>query len=174
MGRSAHRHCVAAGPSRSGRPIGPGPRAAEARPGFCRIKHMNCRHCGHSLEHVFLDLGHAPPSNAYLDAASLDAPEVTFPLKLYVCECCWLVQTEDFARADQLFASDYAYFSSTSQTWRDHATRYFEMVRAKFELDSLSLVLEVASNDGYLLRHFLSAGIPCLGIEPTASTAKAA
>ena len=135
---------------------------------------MNCRHCGHLLENVFLDLGHAPPSNAYLNAASLHLPEITYPLKLYVCAECWLVQTEDHARADQLFDSDYAYFSSTSQTWLDHARRYFEMAQQRFALDARSHVVEIASNDGYLLRHFVEAGIPCLGIEPTASTATAA
>jgi SAM-dependent methyltransferase len=135
---------------------------------------MNCRHCGHRLENVFLDLGHAPPSNAYLDEASLHLPEITYPLKLYVCAECWLVQTEDHARADQLFHSNYAYFSSTSQTWLEHARRYFEMAQRRFALDTRSHVVEVASNDGYLLRHFVEAGIPCLGIEPTASTAAAA
>ena len=135
---------------------------------------MNCRHCGHLLENVFLDLGHAPPSNAYLNAASLHLPEITYPLKLYVCAECWLVQTEDHARADQLFDSDYAYFSSTSQTWLDHARRYFEMAQQRFALNARSHVVEIASNDGYLLRHFVEAGIPCLGIEPTASTAAAA
>jgi hypothetical protein len=130
---------------------------------------MSCRHCGAPLEHVFLDLGYAPPSNAYRDAGSLKAPELTFPLKLYVCDRCWLVQTEDYARADELFDSEYAYFSSTPPTWLD-AARYFEMARARFALDARSFVIEVASNDGYLLRHFVSAGILCFGIGPTAST----
>ena len=123
---------------------------------------------------MFLDLGHAPPSNAYLDAAGLCAAELTFPLRLFVCDECWLVQTEDYASAGELFRLDYAYFSSTSDTWLAHAARYFEMARARFALDSTSFVLEIASNDGYLLRHFLESGIPCLGIEPTASTAAVA
>jgi SAM-dependent methyltransferase len=135
---------------------------------------VNCRHCHAPLQHMFLDLGFAPPSNAYRTAAQLAAPEVTYPLKLQVCERCWLVQTEDIAQAGELFDSDYAYFSSVSQTWLDHATRYFEMARTRFALNSTSFVLEIASNDGYLLRHFVRAGIPCLGIEPTASTAAAA
>ncbi len=135
---------------------------------------MNCRHCGSHLEHVFLDLGFAPPSNAYLTESDLHAPETWFPLKLYVCENCWLVQTEDYSRADELFRHDYAYFSSTSSTWLEHARRYVETVGQRFALDGNSFVIEVASNDGYLLKNFVAAGIPCLGIEPTASTATAA
>lgn len=135
---------------------------------------MNCRHCGHPLTHVFLDLGFAPPSNAYLAAAALRAPETGFPLKLYVCDHCWLVQTEDYARADELFQHDYAYFSSTSSTWLEHARRYVDAMRERLALGRDSFVVEVASNDGYLLKNFVAAGIPCLGIEPTASTAAAA
>ncbi len=135
---------------------------------------MKCRHCGAPLEHVFLDLGSAPPSNAYLTAADLNAPESHLPLKLHVCERCWLVQTEDYARPSDLFGRDYAYFSSVSQTWLDHATRYAEMIRRRLGLGAKSLVIEVGANDGYLLKHFVAAGIPCLGIEPTASTATAA
>jgi SAM-dependent methyltransferase len=132
---------------------------------------MNCRHCGNHLEYVFLDLGFAPPSNAYLTESDLRAPETWFPLKLYVCDNCWLVQTEDYSRADELFCHDYAYFSSTSSTWLEHARRYVETVRQRLALDGSSFVIEVASNDGYLLKNFVTAGIPCLGIEPTASTA---
>lgn len=135
---------------------------------------MNCRHCRGILEHAFLDLGSAPPSNAFLSAADLSAPETFFPLKLFVCGRCWLVQTEDYARADDLFQPDYAYFSSTSETWLKHAARYAEEMRSRLGLDERSFVVEVASNDGYLLRHFVAAGIPCLGIEPTAGTAAAA
>jgi SAM-dependent methyltransferase len=135
---------------------------------------MNCRHCQHPLEHVFLDLGTAPPSNDYLSAADLHAPETRFPLRLFVCHHCWLVQTEDYARADELFRSDYAYFSSVSSSWLEHARRYCETVRSRFSLGDHSHVVEVASNDGYLLRNFVAAGIPCLGIEPTASTAAVA
>jgi len=135
---------------------------------------MNCRHCHNPLEHVFLDLGFAPPSNAYLTAADLAKPEVHYPLKLNVCAHCWLVQTEDYAQADELFASDYAYFSSTSSTWLEHAARYCRDITAALALDKSSFVIEVASNDGYLLRNFVAAGIPCLGVEPTAGTADAA
>ncbi|MGO4326833.1 methyltransferase domain-containing protein [Cupriavidus sp. 2TAF22] len=135
---------------------------------------MNCRHCTTPLEHVFLDLGFAPPSNAYLEVADLAAPEVHFPLKLYVCSHCWLVQTEDYAREDELFRADYAYFSSTSKTWLEHAARYAGEITADLALGAHSHVIEVASNDGYLLKNFVAAGIPCLGIEPTAGTAQAA
>jgi SAM-dependent methyltransferase len=135
---------------------------------------MNCRHCRSPLMHVFLDLGFAPPSNAYLTADDLHVQEKHFPLKLYVCDRCWLVQTEDYARAEELFNPDYAYFSSTSTSWLDHASRYARAMTEKLALGPQSFVIEVASNDGYLLKNFVAAGIPCLGIEPTASTAAAA
>jgi 2-polyprenyl-3-methyl-5-hydroxy-6-metoxy-1,4-benzoquinol methylase len=135
---------------------------------------MNCRHCDHPLVHVFLDLGFAPPSNAFLSAEALKTPETYFPLKLYVCDQCWLVQTEDYARAEELFSSDYAYFSSVSQTWLTHAAHYTEAITRRLGLGKNSFVVEVASNDGYLLKNFVQLGIPCLGIEPTASTAQAA
>ncbi len=135
---------------------------------------MNCRHCHHPLKHIFLDLGFAPPSNAYLSAAELNKPERYYSLKLFVCEYCWLVQTEDYAQADELFGHDYAYFSSVSQSWLAHAARYTAMITQRLGLNKDSRVIEVASNDGYLLKNFVAAGIPCLGIEPTASTAAAA
>jgi SAM-dependent methyltransferase len=135
---------------------------------------MKCRHCGAPLEHTFLDLGSAPPSNAYLTQADLRKPERYYPLKLRVCTDCWLVQTEDYARPDELFAPDYAYFSSTSSSWVAHARRYCETITKRLGLGVDSFVIEIASNDGYLLRNFVAAGIPCLGIEPTASTAAAA
>jgi len=135
---------------------------------------MNCRHCSGPLRHTFLDLGFAPPSNAYLTAADLVRPEIYYPLRALVCDNCWLVQTEDYAQADELFSADYAYFSSTSSSWVAHAKAYCSLVIERFGLGPHSQVVEVASNDGYLLRNFLEAGIPCLGIEPTASTAVAA
>ena len=135
---------------------------------------MKCRHCNDSLEHLFLDLGFAPPSNAYLTEIDLNSPELHFPLKLLVCEKCWLVQTEDYTKADELFSNDYAYFSSVSQGWLDHSLAYFRLVWERFSLNSNSYVVEIASNDGYLLKNFVAEGIPCLGIEPTASTASAA
>lgn len=135
---------------------------------------MKCRHCQTELIHTFIDLGFAPPSNAYLTVEQLIQPEVYFPLKVKVCEQCWLVQTEDYAQADELFNADYAYFSSTSSSWLTHAKRYSESIIERLNLGSQSYVIEVASNDGYLLKNFVAAGIPCLGIEPTAGTADAA
>lgn len=135
---------------------------------------MKCRHCGTTLVHKFLDLGFAPPSNAYLGSEDLRRPETYFPLTIMVCEACWLVQTEDYAQADELFSSDYAYFSSTSTSWLAHAADYARKMTATLGLGAGSFVIEVASNDGYLLKNFVAAGIPCLGIEPTASTAAAA
>jgi len=135
---------------------------------------MKCRHCAAELERVCLDLGSAPPSNAYLSEAALRAPEVWYPLRLLVCERCWLVQTEDHAGREALFSDDYAYFSSFSSSWLAHARAYVEAMRARFALTPASLVCEVAANDGYLLRHVRDAGIPCFGVEPTTSTATAA
>jgi len=135
---------------------------------------MNCRHCGSSLEHTFLDLGFAPPSNAYLNLSDLKRPELYFPLKIKVCDTCWLVQTEDYASADSLFTAEYAYFSSTSCSWLQHAERYSETIISELQLSRESFVIEIGSNDGYLLKNFVGAGISCLGIEPTDSTADAA
>lgn len=135
---------------------------------------MSCRHCNAPLEHTFLDLGFAPPSNAYLTADDTTKPEKYYPLKIMVCDGCWLVQAEDRVQVDELFSPDYAYFSSTSSSWLTHAARYTEQMVAQLDLGSGSFVIEVASNDGYLLRNLVAAGIPCLGIEPTASTAAAA
>lgn len=135
---------------------------------------MNCRHCQKPLEKVFLDLGFAPPSNAYLTADDLRRPEVYFPLKLYICEGCWLAQIEDYAQAEELFRPDYAYYSSVSQSWLDHAARYTAMISERLDLTPDSFVIEIAANDGYLLKNFVADGIPCLGIEPTAGTADAA
>ncbi|MEZ6128504.1 MAG: class I SAM-dependent methyltransferase [Planctomycetaceae bacterium] len=134
---------------------------------------MKCRFCQSEVSHSFVDLGHQPPSNAYLTKEQLDLPEVRYPLKAYVCDQCWLVQLPEHAHADELFTSDYAYFSSVSSSWVDHARRYVEEAIPRFQLTSDSLVVEVASNDGYLLQFMKQAGIPCVGIEPTASTAKA-
>lgn len=135
---------------------------------------MNCRHCHQPLGHIFLDLGFAPPSNAYLAGEDKQRPEHYFPLKIYVCENCRLVQTADFVGAGDLFNAEYAYFSSTSVTWLKHAADYCRMITDRLGLDEHSLVVEVASNDGYLLKNFVAAGIPCLGIEPAAATADAA
>ncbi len=135
---------------------------------------MTCRHCGKPLHQRVIDLGVAPPSNAYLTARDLQQPELFFPLAVFVCHHCWLVQTQDYARADELFREDYAYFSSTSASWLEHASRYTDGICGRLGLDRRSFVLEIASNDGYLLKNFVARGIPCLGIEPTDGTAAAA
>lgn len=135
---------------------------------------MKCRHCTAPLSERLIDLGFAPPSNAYLTRDALSMPEVYYPLRVAVCGTCWLVQTEDYAQADELFTGDYAYFSSTSQGWLAHAAAYARDISARLALGRDSLVVEVASNDGYLLRNFVAADIPCYGIEPTAKTAAAA
>lgn len=135
---------------------------------------MKCRHCGSALQLLFLDLGSAPPSNAYLSAVALRAPETWFPLRILVCDQCWLVQTEDHAGREALFTQDYAYFSSFSISWLVHAQRYVEHMMERFTLNASSCVVEVAANDGYLLQYVQQAGIPCYGVEPTTSTARAA
>lgn len=135
---------------------------------------MKCRHCNHQINHPFLDLGSSPPSNAYLTISTLNKPEKWFPLKVVVCDQCWLVQTEDFAEANELFDADYAYFSSFSSSWLTHAKNYVDSMIHRFELTANSQVIEIAANDGYLLQYVKAEGIPCLGIEPTHSTAQAA
>lgn len=135
---------------------------------------MKCRHCSSPLNLPFLDLGSAPPSNAYLPEAALRAPETWYPLRVLVCESCWLVQTEDHAGRESLFTEDYAYFSSFSSSWLAHAKAYVQAMQGRLALHATSCVVEVASNDGYLLQYVQAAGIPCYGIEPTASTAAAA
>jgi SAM-dependent methyltransferase len=121
-----------------------------------------------------VDLGSAPPSNAYLAEEALHKPEKWFPLRVLVCTNCWLVQTEDYVGAGELFSADYAYFSSFSSTWLKHAEAYVADMVSRFGLGRDSTVVEVAANDGYLLQYVQGRGIPCIGIEPTASTASAA
>jgi 2-polyprenyl-3-methyl-5-hydroxy-6-metoxy-1,4-benzoquinol methylase len=135
---------------------------------------MKCRHCGAELKLTLVDLGSAPPSNAYLTIEKLQNPEKWFPLRVLVCEQCWLVQTEDFAQADELFDADYAYFSAFSSSWLAHSERYVSDMAQRFSLNEQSYMVEVAANDGYLLQYVKVLGIPCTGIEPTASTAQAA
>jgi hypothetical protein len=135
---------------------------------------MNCRYCTNPLTHTFVDLGSAPPSNNYLTADNLKQPELWLPLRVLVCDECFLVQTEDFSRAENLFTDEYAYFSSFSSSWLDHAQKYVSEMITQFSLNSSSMVIEIAANDGYLLQYVRQAGIPCIGVEPTAGTAKAA
>ena len=113
---------------------------------------MKCRHCAQSLSLPMLDLGSAPPSNAYLSTTSLYAPEGWYPLRLLVCQHCWLVQTEDYAGREALFTQDYAYFSSFSSSWLAHARAYVERMQVRLGLDENSQVVEIAANDGYLLQ----------------------
>jgi len=133
-----------------------------------------CRHCGSPLQQVVIDLGHQPPSNAYLTAEQLARPEITYPLKVFVCTSCWLVQLPAHATAEELFTADYAYFSSTSTSWCAHAKHYVAAAVERLGLGAQSHVVELASNDGYLLQFVRKLGIPCLGIEPTHATAEAA
>lgn len=135
---------------------------------------MKCRHCRCDLKLPLVDLGSMPPSNAYLSTPEQFSKEVKYPLKVWVCENCWLVQTQDFAQAEELFTADYAYFSSTSSSWLEHSRRYVEDSIQALGLNSQSFVVEIASNDGYLLKNYLRHSIPCLGIEPTEATANAA
>lgn len=135
---------------------------------------MKCRHCGSEISLTLIDLGSAPPSNAYLTRVTIRRPEKWFPLKVLVCESCWLVQAEAYSRAAELFNDEYAYFSSFSDYWLKHSEHYVSTMVDRFGLTSDSLVIEVASNDGYLLQYVKQRGIRCLGIEPTASTASAA
>jgi hypothetical protein len=116
-------------------------------------------------------LANAPPSNAFLTAQQLNEPEVFYPLKLFVCDSCYLVQIDEYRRSADIFDSDYVYFSSFSKTWLDHARRYAEMMIEKYRYDPDSRIIEIASNDGYLLQYFQQRGIPSLGIEPTEGTA---
>jgi len=135
---------------------------------------MKCRHCSEALNHTFIDLGSAPLSNSYLSEQALKVPEKWYPLKVMVCNHCWLVQTEDFVGAGEMFSEEYAYFSSFSSSWLAHAKSYVEKVAARFKLTEKSTVVEIAANDGYLLQYVKDRNIPCYGIEPTRSTAKAA
>src|ERR1043165_6642631 len=135
---------------------------------------MNCRFCNHELNRVFVDLGEAPPSNAFLSNEELQRKEAWYPLKLFVCENCLLVQVAEYKKAEEIFNSEYIYFSSYSTSWLQHAKAYTELMTKRFGLNEESLVIEIASNDGYLLQYFKEKKIPVLGIEPTLSTATVA
>lgn len=135
---------------------------------------MNCRHCHVELTHNFIDLKTSPPSNAYLSKCALKKEESWYPLKVMVCNSCWLVQTEDFVDEDKMFSEEYAYFSSFSASWLKHAQHYVKEMITRFDLNKSSNVVEVAANDGYLLQYVKQREIPCYGIEPTKSTAAAA
>jgi 2-polyprenyl-3-methyl-5-hydroxy-6-metoxy-1,4-benzoquinol methylase len=135
---------------------------------------MKCRHCNNALNQVFADLAFSPISNAMLTEEKLHQPERYYPLKVYVCDKCYLVQVDEFEQADKIFDSDYTYFSSISKTWIRHTKDYVDMMMERFQFDESSQVIEIASNDGCLLQHFLEYEVPVLGVEPTANTAKLA
>jgi len=133
---------------------------------------VKCRHCGNGGFIPFADLGNAPPSNAMRVAP--DSPETAYPLVVAVCDRCFLAQVDDHPRAEEIFSSDYSYFSSYSKSWLAHAERFAGLATERFGLGPGSQVLEIASNDGYLLQYFRARGIPVLGVEPTANTAEVA
>ena len=132
---------------------------------------MNCRFCGNNLYYEFIDLINSPPSNSYLSFEQLNEPEIFYPLKLFVCDKCFLVQIDEYKKNADIFNDDYAYFSSFSTIWIEHAKNYVEMITNRLRLNKNSLVIEIASNDGYLLQYFKQKKIPCIGIEPTKNTA---
>jgi SAM-dependent methyltransferase len=135
---------------------------------------MKCRFCQRELRHQFIDLGNAPPSNSFLSSEQLNEPEVFYPLKLFVCDRCFLVQVDEYKRSEEIFTDEYVYFSSFSKSWLEHARQYVEMITGRLNLSGDSFVIEIGSNDGYLLQYFKAKSIPCLGIEPAKRTAEAA
>lgn len=135
---------------------------------------MECRFCKKELEHVFIDLINSPASNSFLTSEQLNEPEVFYPLKVYTCSTCFLVQIDEYKKSDTIFNGDYVYYSSYSASWLAHAKKYVEMMIERFGLHGDSQVIEIASNDGYLLQYFKQKNIPVLGIEPTENTAKVA
>ncbi len=134
----------------------------------------NCRYCQTPLSNTFVDLGMSPISNSFLKSDQLDKAEKFYPLHAYVCDNCFLVQLEEFETPEQIFSSDYAYFSSYSESWLSHCQSYTELTIEKFGINDNSQVIEIASNDGYLLQYFQQRGVPILGIEPAANVAKVA
>jgi 2-polyprenyl-3-methyl-5-hydroxy-6-metoxy-1,4-benzoquinol methylase len=135
---------------------------------------MKCRFCSHELTFVFIDLLNAPLSNSYLSREQLNEPEVYYPLRLYVCPECFLVQVDEYKKATGIFDNNYAYFSSVSRSWLEHSKKYTEKMTGEFGINQNSFVIEIASNDGYLLQYFKEKQIPVLGIEPAEATARAA
>lgn len=135
---------------------------------------MKCRHCNNPLQHVFADLAYSPISNAMLTIDKLQKPEDYFPLKVFVCDKCFLVQVDEMKEADKIFDSEYTYFSSISTTWLNHTMNYVDLMMKKFNYNENSQVIEIASNDGCLLQNFLKYNVPVLGIDPTSNTAELA
>jgi hypothetical protein len=135
---------------------------------------MLCRFCKTELKHVFIDLVNSPPSNSFLSREQLNEPEVFYPLKVFTCHKCFLVQIDEYKKSDAIFNNEYVYFSSFSTSWLEHCRNYTEKMTERFGFDGQSLVVEIASNDGYLLQYFREKNLPVLGVEPTANTAKVA
>ena len=135
---------------------------------------MQCRFCKTELEHVFIDLVNSPASNSFLTPEQLNEPETFYPLKVYTCHNCFLVQVDEYKKSDAIFDSNYVYFSSYSTSWLKHASAYADKMTERFGYNEDSQVIEIASNDGYLLQYFLKKGIKVMGIEPTANTAEVA
>lgn len=133
---------------------------------------MNCRFCNSTLDNVFVDLGFAPPSNSFLSVEEMKQGESHYPLKVYVCDACKLVQLDEFKKATDIFSDEYVYFSSMSKSWLAHSKEYTNKMMREFGINQNSQVIEIASNDGYLLQYFKEKGVSVLGIEPTESTAK--
>ena len=138
-----------------------------------QLESQTCRFCGAALRRTFVDLGMSPLCETYPSAADLNRPEMYYPLHVYVCEACFLVQLDQYESAEKIFG-DYPYFSSYSDSWLKHCENYCESMRQRFGLDEKSFVVEVASNDGYLLQYFVRHQVPVLGIEPAANVAKVA
>lgn len=134
----------------------------------------HCRFCQSSLNLTFVDLGMSPLSNGFLKSEQLNKAEKFYPLHAYVCEKCLLVQLEEFESPDHIFANDYAYFSSYSESWLNHAKQYTDLMINRFQFNQSSRVIEIASNDGYLLQFFQAQSIPVLGIEPATNVAQVA
>ncbi|HUS02619.1 MAG TPA: class I SAM-dependent methyltransferase [Chitinophagaceae bacterium] len=135
---------------------------------------MNCRFCEAPLTNVLIDLYNSPASNSFLTKEQLNEPEIFYPLKVFICDKCFLVQVDEYKKSDAIFSSDYVYFSSFSTSWLAHAKAYTKNMTERFALNETSKVIEIASNDGYLLQYFKKQSIPVLGIEPTSNTAEAA
>ncbi|MEJ2594659.1 MAG: class I SAM-dependent methyltransferase [bacterium] len=135
---------------------------------------MNCRHCREELHHIFVDLDFSPISNAMLTKSQLQEPESHYPLKVFVCANCSLVQIDEMKKADKIFDEEYTYFSSYSTSWLAHAKAYVDMMMDRFKFNEKSQVIEIASNDGYLLQYFKERNVPVLGIDPTKNTAREA
>ena len=135
---------------------------------------MNCRFCQNTLSTEFIDLVNSLASNSFLTTEQLNEPETFYPLKVFVCDACFLVQVDEYKKSDAIFNGDYAYFSSYSTSWLAHAERYTDLMIARFGFNQTSQVIEIASNDGYLLQYFKEQNIPVLGVEPTKNTAEVA